>query len=112
MSIDKVYLADLINQPDLDSHWFKDKIEPKMEGFEIGYRYWADGDFGSLDQVEFNSKKIGGSIDFWGLGWLGIFLWDYEKEEEIINVLLEQHEKEEHKEALKNLMQYLIKGKG
>ena len=48
-----------------------------------------------LNQVEFNSKKVGGNIDFWGLGWLGVFVWDYEKEEQLINLLIEPSQEEE-----------------
>jgi len=28
-----------------------------------------------LNQVEFNSKKLGGKINFWGFDWVGIFVW-------------------------------------
>jgi hypothetical protein len=57
--------------------------------------------------VEFNSKKIGGNIDFWGLGWLGIFVWNYETEEQMFNVLIEPHQREEKEEALKRLQELL-----
>jgi len=90
-----------------DINWFKDKLAPKLQGYELGYRFFDEGDFGSLSQVEFNSKKIGGAIDFWGLGWLGIFVWHNEKEEELLNVLLEPHQDMEKEEAFKQLEELL-----
>ncbi|WP_166444622.1 hypothetical protein [Dyadobacter bucti] len=57
--------------------------------------------------MEFNSKKIGGNIDFWALGWLGIFVWDYETEEQLMNVLLEPHQDKEKEEAFKKLEKLL-----
>lgn len=75
--------------------WFKTNMEPILKKYEIHYRDYKDGDFGNLSQVEFNSKKKGGNIDFWSLGWLGIFIWNYEEEEEIINVLLSPDQEEE-----------------
>ena len=68
MSVTKEYLKELLNEPIKDVNWFKDGIEPKLNGFEVKYKYLEEGDFGSLNQIEFNSKKIGGEIDFWGLG--------------------------------------------
>lgn len=109
MSVTKAYLDELMNEPRKDITWFKDGIEPKMKGFKIEYKYWEEGDFGSLNQIEFNSKKIGGEIDFWGLGFLGIFLWDYETDKEIMNVLLEKHQEKEQKSAFKKLLKHLLK---
>ena len=48
---------------------------------------------------------MGGGIDFWSLGWLGIDLYDYEKEELLIDVLLEPTE--EYETHLKNLIETL-----
>lgn len=71
---------------------FLNEIEPKMDNFEIIHKNFKEGDFGALEQIEFNSDNIGGNIDFWSKGWLGIFLWDYKKEEEILNILNEPDE--------------------
>lgn len=87
--------------------WFKKKIEPTLKGYEINHRFYENGDFGSLNQIEFNSKNKGGNIDFWGLGWLGIFIWDYQQEKQIINVLLEPNQEEEQKKLLENLKSVL-----
>lgn len=91
-----------------DLNWFKDKIVPKIKrSFELKFRYFDSGDFGALSQVEFNSDKIGGGIDFWGLGWLGILIYDYENDVEICNVLLEPDEQQEQEEAFKKLIYVL-----
>ena len=111
MSITKVYLKELLDEPIKDINWFKNGVEPKMKGFKVEYKYWEEGDFGSLNQIRFDSRKIGGNIDFWGLGWLGIFIWDDESEKEIFNVLLEKHEEKEQKSALRKLLKHLLKVK-
>jgi hypothetical protein len=90
-----------------DIEWFKSNVIPKIEGYELSYKFFDKGDFGSLNQLEFNSKKIGGNVDFWGLGWLGIFVWNYETEEQLLNVLLEPNQKKEQDEALKQLQDLL-----
>jgi hypothetical protein len=90
-----------------DLEWFKKEVSPNLKGYELNYRFFIEGDFGSLNQVEFNSKKIGGNIDFWGLGWLGIFVWSYEKDEQVLNVLLEPHQKEQKEKAFEELRELL-----
>ena len=87
--------------------WFKKELSPNMKGFELSYRYFEQGDFGHLNQVEFNSKKLGGNIDFWELGWVGIFVWDYEKQEQLLNLLIEPNQEAEKTDAFKTL-QYLL----
>lgn len=92
-----------------DIEWFKKSVEPLLKGYEINYKYYDKGDFGSLNQAEFNSKKIGGNIDFWGLGWLGVFVWSYESDEQLINVLFESDKEVEKEKALIELLQILEK---
>jgi hypothetical protein len=87
--------------------WFKNEIAPKLAGYDLKYQYFEEGDFGSLNKVEFNSSKIGGGIDFWGLNWLGIFLWDYTEEKELMNILLEPDQDLEKEEAFDNLLNFL-----
>ena len=90
-----------------DVEWFKDNVVPKIKGYELEYKFFDEGDFDSLNQIEFNSKKIGGNVDFWGLGWLGIFVWNYETEEQLLNVLLEPNQQKEQDEALRQLQNLL-----
>jgi len=87
--------------------WFKDNISELLCNYDIEYKSFKNGDFGALNQVEFNSDKIGGNIDFWGLDWLGVFLWDYKKEIELINVLLEPSEYNKKEEIINDLLKIL-----
>lgn len=88
--------------------WFKSELAPQLTAYELEYKYFGEGDFGSLNQVEFNSNKIGGNIDFWGLGWLGVFVWDYQKEEALINILIKPDHEEEKKLAIDELKKALL----
>jgi len=90
-----------------DLEWFKKEISSNLIGYELKYKFFKEGDFGSLNQVEFNSKKIGGNIDFWSLGWLGIFVWDYEEEQQLLNVLLKPDENNEKELAFAKLRKLL-----
>jgi len=78
-----------------DIEYFKKNLTSKLIGYELNYKFFEEGDLGSLNQVEFNSSKIAGNIDFWGQGWVGVFVWDYEEDEQLLNVLIEpDHDKE------------------
>jgi hypothetical protein len=87
--------------------WFKEEMEPYLKTFEIKYKFFEKGDFGELNQVEFNSKEKGGEIDFWSSGWLGIHFVDYIKGEELLNVFLEPQQEEEKENAFKRLQELL-----
>lgn len=92
-----------------DVEWFKNMVSPNLSGYEVNYRpFDEEGDFGSLMEVEFISRKLGVIIDFWSLGWLGVFVWSYEHEEEILNVLLEPHQHKEKEELLKKMEEMLL----
>ena len=85
--------------------WFKKEVSPDLLNYKITYRNYKNGDFGDLDQVIIESKILGGGIYFWSSGWLEIDLYDYEKEELLINALLEPTE--EYEIHLKNLIETL-----
>ncbi len=53
--------------------WFKKELAPNLKAYELIFKFFEQEDLGSLDQVEFNSEKVGGNIDFWGLGWSIIY---------------------------------------
>ncbi|WP_410881671.1 hypothetical protein [Myroides sp. DW712] len=91
----------------IDVEWFKSEFSTKLKGYDLEYKFFNEGDLGSLNQIEFNSKKIGGNIDFWSLGWIGVFVWDFEAEVEILNVLLESHQEKEKQEIFRKLEQLL-----
>lgn len=90
-----------------DLDWVKSTIVPFLTNYEIQYRFFEEGDFGSLTQFIFNSSKKGGGIDFWGLGWLGIDVYDYENDKQILNILLKPEQEKEKNEALE-LLQNLL----
>lgn len=86
-----------------DLEWFKNIISPKLDGFELQYKFFENGDFGSLNQIEFNSNKMGGIVDFWSSGWLGIHLVDYINGIELMNFFLEPEREGEKDNALEEL---------
>jgi len=90
-----------------DVNWFKKVIGPDLKNYHVKYKYFEEGDFGSLNQVEFNTEKQGGEIDFWSSGWLGVHLVDYIKGEELINVFLQPHQEKEKNNILKILQELL-----
>jgi hypothetical protein len=90
-----------------DIEWFRKTIAPYLKNYKIDYRTYSEGDLGGLDQVQVNSKEKGGNVDFWGLGYLGIFLWDYQKDEEIMNVLLDPNQEQEKDNAFKDFQNFL-----
>ena len=83
-----------------DVTWFKAAIAPRLQGFTLTYRYFEQGDFGSLHQVEFDSARKGGEFNFWGMEWLGLFLFDYDAEEVLFNRLVTQEEEAEKIHAI------------
>jgi hypothetical protein len=87
--------------------WFKREIVPKFYNYKITYRFFENGDFGSLNQAVLQYKRIEVVIDFWGLEWLGIFAYDFEKEADLLNLLLEPNEIEEKDKAFKELFSIL-----
>ena len=58
-----------------DIEFFKKEVASLLSSFNLEYRSYADGDFGALEQVVFNTQNIGGTLDFWESGWLGIYIY-------------------------------------
>jgi len=75
--------------------------------YDVTFRYFKDGDFGSLSQFEFNSIELGGNVDFWGLNWLGIFLWSYKEESVLLNVLLDPDQELSKEQGFRDLLALL-----
>jgi hypothetical protein len=90
-----------------DINWFKRKLSPILKNYEIKYRFYKEGDFGSLHQVIFESSEKGGGVDFWGLGWIGVDLYDYKRDEQLLNVLLEPDQEEEKTKVFNTLQELL-----
>jgi hypothetical protein len=93
----------------IDINWFKKEVAPSLTDYELKYKFFEEGDLGSLDQVEFNSEQIGGNIDFWNSGWLGIFVWDYRSQEQLYNILLEPQQETDKKRAFEKLRGLIIR---
>ena len=85
-----------------DIEFFKKEVASLLSSFNLEYRSYADGDFGALEQVVFDTQNIGGNFDFWESGWLGIYIYDYISDSEVCNKLLEPSE--EHQETLKEIV--------
>jgi len=94
-----------MNNKNID--WFKDNLSKKFDNYELTYKYLEEGDFGTLNQVEFNSERIDGAIDFWSQGWIGIYAWDNKGEKELINVLSEPEEKDKAEKAFNDLLEVI-----
>jgi hypothetical protein len=92
-----------------DIAWFKKEVEPNLSSYEVNYRYFEKGDFGSLSQVSFEREDIGGQIDYWGLGWLGIYLYDGNNDVVLINILLAPEETGKSDEWINKLVLQLTK---
>ena len=91
----------------INAEWFKAEFHEALAGYEVQHRFFPDGDFGDLDQVEFNSLKKGGGIDFWSSGMLFVHLVDYVTDEELINVMLDPDQKSEKAAVLAKLRSML-----
>ncbi|SNY94205.1 hypothetical protein [Flagellimonas pacifica] len=90
------------------SDWFKENIMSYLSEFEVIEKKFSEGDFGDLEQIEFNSEKISGNIDFWSLGWVGVFVWDNICESEMLNILSEPQEEERIVESFNKLKEIII----
>ena len=90
-----------------DVNQFKNEFEPYLRGYDVEHRFFEEGDFGSLNQIEFNSQKKGGEVEFWSRGVLYVHFVNYENGDELINILLmpeQDGEKEIIFQRLKELL--------
>jgi hypothetical protein len=94
-----------------DINWCRQNVEPLLDGFEVKYEVFTDGDFGDLERMEFNSKEIGGSVRLWSSGVLEIDLVDYVSGESLMNFLLDSTQDSEKELRLKELISRLIASK-
>ena len=65
-----------------DLGWVQKNLIPHLIDYTIECNYYSEGDFGSLYAITFESSQKGGYIHFWGSGWFGVDVYDYEKDEE------------------------------
>lgn len=83
--------------------WFKVEFGFYLSGYEVKYKFFEEGDFGSLNQVEFNKEERGGEIDFWGSGHVGIHFVNYLNGDVLMNSFLEPHDVLQKKHAFEVL---------
>jgi len=88
---------------EFSSTWFRSSMEAQLRGYVVTYRFYPEGDFGSLDQVAFNSDYFYGEIDYWSSGYLGVGLWDRIKDEQALNVFLDPDQGTDKIAAINNL---------
>ena len=82
-----------------DLGWVQKNLIPHLIDYTIECNYYA---------ITFESSQKGGYIHFWGSGWFGVDVYDYEKDEEVLNVLLEDNEIEEQDQLLEKLKKILL----
>ncbi|WP_283127666.1 hypothetical protein [Bacteroides clarus] len=93
-----------MKQTDID--FFKEELAPLLESFNLEYRTYAGGDLGNLEQVVFDTLKLGGNFDFWENGWLGVFVYDYVTDSIMFNNMFDA--KEQHKNELKDVVDMIL----
>jgi len=88
-------------------NWFKENIASRFSGYKLEYRSFPNGDLGSLDEIIFDSIGMSGTINFWGQGYLGLFIYDNVKEKEEMNLLVEPDKETEKEEGFNRLFDVL-----
>ncbi|MDR3094535.1 MAG: hypothetical protein LBU62_07860 [Bacteroidales bacterium] len=89
-------------------NYFRENIEKTLSGLNIMYKNFPQGDLGTLDEIVLENSKVGVVIDYWGEGFFGVFLYDYTKKEEIINILLTPKEDVEKDKLFEQCLRYSI----
>lgn len=79
---------------------------PTLSGCKAEYHSFKQGDFGDLERVELEGNKKGATVDFWSSGWLGVHLYDYAKDSELLNILLEPEQNLEKEKAFFELQSF------
>lgn len=88
--------------------WLQVHIPELLHGFDIQYKQFGRGDFGHLDRVDFEGYGLGGSIDIWDQGWLGLHLYDYGSEEVRMHLLLSPQEDQDKRMAIETMRSILV----
>ncbi|WP_072166393.1 hypothetical protein [Erwinia sp. Leaf53] len=90
---------------------FKSDIAPKLGSYILTYSSYPNGDFGSLERVEFSGNNLIGTLDFWSQGWLDINVYDCQQDEGLINRYYKPENIVEQEEALRSLCKILVDNK-
>ncbi len=73
----------------------------------IQHKFHEQGDFGSLHQIRIDSKAIEVVIDFWGKGWIGLSIYDFGKDDYVLNELVDPKEEKRKESLIKQVEDYL-----
>jgi len=92
----------------MDINYFKSEVAHLLDGYELKYSSFKNGDFGDLERVEIEGKNKLGGVDFWSKGWVDIDVYDCILEEQILNFLLSPDELKKQDEAIKILIKVLV----
>jgi hypothetical protein len=92
----------------MDINYFKSEVAHLLDGYELKYSSFKNGDFGDLERVEIEGKNKLGGVDFWSKGWVDIDVYDCILEEQILNFLLSPDELKKQDEAMKILIKVLV----
>lgn len=95
----------MIYSKDFDK--IKELILPYLPSYDVSYRHYPNGDFGTLDQIIFDFPSGGGGIDIWGSGYLGIDFVNYISGEQEICIMIESNEENQKESELKRLITFL-----
>ena len=88
--------------------WFKEHIAPQMSTFDIQYRYFSQGDFGSLDEVNFESERFIGTINYWGNGFLSVTLFDNIMNDIVVNIMVDSDIENDKLAAMNDLLDHIL----
>jgi hypothetical protein len=91
----------------MDINFFKAEIYPHLSGYKFQYSSFGNGDFGTLERIEFEKGNKLGTVDMWSKGWLSIDVYDSALDTQLINLLISPDELDQQKEAIKNLIRTL-----
>jgi hypothetical protein len=84
---------------------FNEHFLPGLSLEKIEYSSFAGGDFGDLQRVELFRHDKTAVVEFWSSGWLSIYVFDFQKDDTVLNVLLEPFEADKKSAAFTTLKQ-------
>ncbi len=97
-----------MNQPtQYDKQWLNEVMVPLLDNYQVEYLFFEQGDFGSLDQLRFETALKGGEIDCWSSGWFGITMVDYVDGGVLLNCFLGPDELVEKQARVDELLKLL-----
>ena len=89
--------------------WLENTFKPQIVGlYEIKEISESDGDFGSLEGIQFDNSAKGGYIYFWEKGLMDFHLFEYRTNEEIVpTTMVEAKTLQDIQKNLKDLIKLI-----